>query len=620
MSERWLVAMSGGVDSSVAAALLARAGHEVVGVTMDLGEGLPGAREPSSRAARKKCCGLPDAEDARDVAEALGIRHYTANYRDEFRRAVIEPFAAEYAAGRTPIPCIACNRVLKFDLLLRRADALGARGVATGHYARIAPAPDGGLGLFRPRDRDKDQTYFLFDLPRPTLARVAFPLGELAKPEVRAARARARPGHRREAREPGNLLRPGRGRALGARAASPRRAPVSGRDRHAPTAPTSAGTTAPSVSRRGSAAASGCRAAPGTCARSIRRRTASWSRAPRRCRRAACACATRAGWTARGPRGRCASPCAHRHKSVSAEVVAAVDGATEIHFDEAGLGTRARTGGRRLRRSRRSRSRRRVDHWRGRVSNVWTRSVSVSGTASRGRSSCVRRSRTARSANEAGDLLLGNERLEFLGDAVLGLCVAELLMAAHPAESEGALSRARAAGGEPGGARLARARPRPRRPRPARQERARQRGSREAVDPRGRLRGRARRALSRRRLRSRARVRLARVRGRAREGERPRCGTRRPACRKGCTPPAVQPPSYVTIGGIGSRRTRANSASRRAAVTRCWARARAARSRPPSRPPRRTRCARSRATRRERAPLRLRRAAGSPERRASRSS
>jgi len=193
MSERWLVAMSGGVDSSVAAALIARAGHEVVGVTMDLGEGSSrgtSARGPMSgdvvpRGA-KKCCGLPDAEDARDVARTLGIRHYTANYRDEFKRAVIEPFVAEYAAGRTPIPCIACNRVLKFDLLLRRAEALGARGVATGHYARIAAAPDGGLALFRPRDRDKDQTYFLFDLPRATLESVAFPLGDLEKCEVRA--------------------------------------------------------------------------------------------------------------------------------------------------------------------------------------------------------------------------------------------------------------------------------------------------------------------------------------------------------------------------------------------------------------------------------------------------
>jgi tRNA-specific 2-thiouridylase len=184
MSERWLVAMSGGVDSSVAAALMLARGVEVVGVTMDLGEGaLAGTVE--GQATSKRCCGLRDADDAKAVARTLGIRHYVANYREAFLQEVVDPFVDEYLAGRTPIPCIACNRVLKFDRLVERARALGARGVATGHYARIAPGPDGEPSLFRPRDREKDQTYFLFDLPRTALAEVAFPLGDREKREVR---------------------------------------------------------------------------------------------------------------------------------------------------------------------------------------------------------------------------------------------------------------------------------------------------------------------------------------------------------------------------------------------------------------------------------------------------
>jgi tRNA-specific 2-thiouridylase len=185
VSERWLVAMSGGVDSSVAAALLVREGAAVVGLTMDLG----GAERESVGG----CCGLPEAEDARDVARTLGIRHYVANYRDEFRKEVIDPFLSDYAEGRTPIPCIACNRVLKFDLLLDRAEALGAVGVATGHYARIDRAPAAGaaagtageLALYRARDRAKDQTYFLFDVPADKLSRLRFPLGDLHKSAVR---------------------------------------------------------------------------------------------------------------------------------------------------------------------------------------------------------------------------------------------------------------------------------------------------------------------------------------------------------------------------------------------------------------------------------------------------
>ncbi len=171
---RVVVAMSGGVDSSVAAALLVEQGCEVIGVTMHL------AGDAS------RCCSLDDADDARRVAERLGIRHYVANYTAEFRSEVIEPFADAYLAGRTPIPCVACNRRFKFRHLLRRARALGAEAVATGHYARIDRDPATGLRrLRRAVDEDKDQTYFLFDLDQDQLERVRFPLGGLRKGEVR---------------------------------------------------------------------------------------------------------------------------------------------------------------------------------------------------------------------------------------------------------------------------------------------------------------------------------------------------------------------------------------------------------------------------------------------------
>jgi len=179
VSERIVVAMSGGVDSSVAAALLAEQGHEVIGMTMHL------AGDAS------RCCSLDDVEDARRVARALGIRFYVAPYQDRFRREVIEPFADAYLAGRTPIPCVTCNRRFKFHHLLSRARALGADRIATGHYARIDTDPESGaFRLHAAVDAAKDQSYFLFDLAQRQLARIALPLGGLRKDEVRA-RARA---------------------------------------------------------------------------------------------------------------------------------------------------------------------------------------------------------------------------------------------------------------------------------------------------------------------------------------------------------------------------------------------------------------------------------------------
>jgi len=169
-----VVALSGGVDSSVAAAMLSGAGREVVGITLAL------AGDAS------RCCSLADAEDARRVAERLGVTFYVANYRDQFRQEVIEFFADEYLAGRTPIPCVACNQRFKFHHLMERAAALGADRVATGHYARIDRAgPGGTFRLLRGLDRGKDQSYYLFDLSQEQLGRIEFPLGELTKPEVR---------------------------------------------------------------------------------------------------------------------------------------------------------------------------------------------------------------------------------------------------------------------------------------------------------------------------------------------------------------------------------------------------------------------------------------------------
>jgi tRNA-specific 2-thiouridylase len=180
-ARRVVVAMSGGVDSATAAALLVRAGHRVIGMTMRLYD----ARGTS--AARGRCCGPRDIEDARRVADTLGVPHYVIDLEEEFTRAVVDDFVETYLAGATPNPCVRCNQHIKFTPLLARARAVGAEVLATGHYARIDAGPDGAPALHRGVDPDKDQSYFLFSMPAAALGAVWFPLGGLAKAEVRAA-------------------------------------------------------------------------------------------------------------------------------------------------------------------------------------------------------------------------------------------------------------------------------------------------------------------------------------------------------------------------------------------------------------------------------------------------
>lgn len=173
--------MSGGVDSSVAAALLVRAGYEVVGITMRLWT----LERDDLPASNRTCCGVEAVDDAQVVAQVLDIPYYVMNFERPFQRDVVDYFTSEYARGRTPNPCLACNQYVKFDNLLQKARALGASYLATGHYARVRS--DGGVyRLLRGADAAKDQSYVLYMLGQQELAHVLLPVGEYTKPEIRA--------------------------------------------------------------------------------------------------------------------------------------------------------------------------------------------------------------------------------------------------------------------------------------------------------------------------------------------------------------------------------------------------------------------------------------------------
>src|SRR2546423_10963855 len=206
MSRKAVVAMSGGVDSSVAAALMKDAGWDVTGIMLKLWSG-PAANNESG------CCSLDAAEDARRVAQVLDIPFYVFNFAEEFARTVVDDFVSAYARGRTPNPCVTCNRAIKFSALAGRARAVGAEALATGHYARVDTVA-GQRRLLRACDRAKDQSYVLYMLNQAELSWTHFPVGEYSKPEIReiAASLGLRTAHKPESQEicfvPGGRLHP----------------------------------------------------------------------------------------------------------------------------------------------------------------------------------------------------------------------------------------------------------------------------------------------------------------------------------------------------------------------------------------------------------------------------
>ncbi len=267
---RVLAAMSGGVDSAVAAARAVEAGHDVTGIHLAL------SRNPASyRSGARGCCTIEDSNDARRAADVIGIPFYVWDMSERFHEDVVEDFMDEYAAGRTPNPCLRCNEKIKFAAVLDKALALGFDAVATGHYAQLRTGADGLVEMHRAVDHGKDQSYVLGVLDQRQLRHSLFPLGGSTKTDVRAEAARARAAGRRQARQPRHLLRRRRRqRRLAAREArGPGAEPRAGPSSTTPPARSSGATTAPTPSPSASARACGSgaprpTASPASCSTS----------------------------------------------------------------------------------------------------------------------------------------------------------------------------------------------------------------------------------------------------------------------------------------------------------------------------------------------------------------